>query len=160
MGRHFRVNILEHVTHRGLATGMQRAVAFGLLLCGHHGIQNFGFRLLMAFVRPDTSCNQVIFEPDHGVAEWPGVGLGLRPVGGRIVGGGMSSDTVGDIFDERGTEITACPLGCPFRYSMDSKVVVAVDPEGRDAEAETARSECAGAAAGDALESPRSPTDC
>ena len=64
----------------------------------------------------------------------------------------MSADTVGDIFDERGTEIAACPLGCPFRYGMHSKIVVAVDPERGDAEAETARSEGAGAAAGDALE--------
>src|SRR5450756_2678533 len=111
------------------------------LLCGDHGIQNFGFRLLMAFIRPGAACNQVIFEPDYGVAERPGVGLRLRPVGGRIVGGGMSADAIGDILDERGTEIAACPLGCPFRYGMHSKIVIAVDPERGDAEAGTARSE-------------------
>ena len=64
----------------------------------------------------------------------------------------MSADTIGDILDERGTEIAACPLDCPFRYGMNSKIVVAVDPERGDAETKTARSESAGAAAGDALE--------
>ena len=55
MRRHFRVDILEHVAHRGLAAGMQRAVAFGLLLRGDHGVQNFGFRLLVALLRPGAA---------------------------------------------------------------------------------------------------------
>ncbi len=94
----------------------------------------------------------MVLEPDHGVAERPGIGFGLGPVGGRIVGGRMRADAVGDVFDERGTQIAARPLDRPFRHGVDGEIVVAVDPERRDAEAEAARGEGAGAAAGDALE--------
>ena len=45
----------------------------------------------------------------------------------------MSADAIGDILDERGTEIAACPLGCPFRYGMHSKMVTVTLPAFDDA---------------------------
>ena len=64
----------------------------------------------------------------------------------------MRADAVGDVFDQRRPEIAARPLGRPFGHRMDGEVVVAVDPERRDAEAEAARGKGAGAAARNALE--------
>ena len=31
-----------------------------------HGVQDFSFRLLVPFVRPDAAGDQMVLEPDHG----------------------------------------------------------------------------------------------
>jgi hypothetical protein len=50
MRRHSCVDILEHIPHRGLAPGVQSAVAFRLLLRAYHGIENFRLRLRVPFL--------------------------------------------------------------------------------------------------------------
>ena len=64
----------------------------------------------------------------------------------------MGADPVGHILDQRRPEVQPRPLDRPFRHRMDGGIVVAVDPQRRDAEAQAARGESARAAAGDALE--------
>ena len=64
----------------------------------------------------------------------------------------MRADAVGDVFDQRRAEIASAPARPPIGDGVDGEVVVAVDPQRGDAEAEAARGEGAGAAAGDALE--------
>ena len=64
----------------------------------------------------------------------------------------MSADPVGDVFDERRAEIAARPLDRPSRDGVNREIIIAVDPERRNAEAEAARRESAGAAPRDALE--------
>ena len=113
---------------------MQSAVAFSLLLRGDHSIQNFRFRLLMAFFRPGATHDQMIFQTDHRVAEWPSIGFGLGAIGGWIVRGGMGTNTISNVLDEGRPEIAACPLCRPIGDRMDGKVVVAVNPERRHPE--------------------------
>ena len=131
---------------------MQRAVALGLLLDRDDGRQDLGLGLLVALLGPRAATDQVALQPQHRIAQRPGVGLRLRPVGRGIVRGGMGADAIGHVLDQGRPEIAARPLDRPFRHGMDGEIVVAVDPQRRDAEAQAARREGARAAAGDALE--------
>ncbi len=130
---------------------MQGAVLLGLLLGGDHRIRDFRFRLLVALLRPGAAHDEVVLQPDDRVSERPDIGFRLGAVGGRVVGRGMSADPVGHVLDQRRAEIAACALRRPFGDRMDGQIIVAVDPQGRNAEAEAAGRECAGAAPGDAL---------
>ena len=114
--------------------------------------QDLGLGLLVALLRPDAAQDQVVLQAQDRIAERPGVGLGLRPIGRGIVRGRVRADAIGDVFDQRRPEIAARPLDRPFRHGVHGEIVVAVDPQRRDAEAEAARGEGARAAAGDALE--------
>src|SRR6476646_2763066 len=127
-------------------------MTFGLPLGHHHRVHDFRFCLFVAFIRPDTKYRQVVLQPDHRVTERPGIGFGFGSIGGRIIGCGMRTDAVGDMFDERWAEVATSALGCPFGHGIDGEIIVAVDPERRNAEAETTRSECSGPAAGYPLE--------
>ncbi len=64
----------------------------------------------------------------------------------------MRADAIGDVLDQRRPEIAPGPLDRPFRHGVDGQIVVAVDPQRGNAEAQAARGEGARAAAGDALE--------
>jgi hypothetical protein len=86
MRRHLTIDALEHVTRRRLAAGMQRAVALGLPLRRDHRFEDFRLGLGVALVRPNAALDEMVLQPDDGIAERPGVGFGLRPVGRRIVG--------------------------------------------------------------------------
>ena len=55
MRRHLGIDAFEHVAHRRLAAGMQRAVAFGLLLRRDHRVQDLRLGLLVALLRPDAA---------------------------------------------------------------------------------------------------------
>src|SRR5687768_5905315 len=87
MRRHLGIDALENVAHRRSATGMQRAVALVLLLRLDHFVHDLGLSLLMPVVGPCAPQDEMILEPQHRVAERPGFGLRLRPVGAGIVGG-------------------------------------------------------------------------
>ena len=93
-----------------------------------HGVEDFGLRLLVARLRPCAPPDQMVLEPDDGIAERPSVGLGLGPIGGRIVGGRVRADAVGYIFDQGRAEIAVRALDRPFRDGMNGEIVVAVDP--------------------------------
>ena len=97
--------------------------------------------------------HQVVPQPDHRVTERPGIGFGLGSVGRGIIGCRMCADPVGDVFDQRGTQIAPRALSRPAGDSVDGEIVVAVHPERRNAKAEAARSERARATARDSLES-------
>jgi len=64
----------------------------------------------------------------------------------------MRADAIGDVFDQGRSEISPRSLARPFSYRMDRKIVVAVDAQRGNAEAESARGKRAGAAARNALE--------
>jgi len=64
----------------------------------------------------------------------------------------MGADTVGDVFDQRRTEIAAGTFRCPAGDRMDREVVIAVDAERRNAETEAAGRKRPGATTGDTLE--------
>ena len=136
---------------------MQSAVAFCLLLRSNHGVQNFRFGLLVALLRPGAAHDQVVFQPNDRITERPSVRLGLGPIGGRIIGAGMCSNSIGDMLDQSGAKIAACSLDCPFRDRMNGKIVVAVDPQRGDTETKASRRESAGAAARDSLKGRDSP---
>src|SRR5215207_1534619 len=87
MRRHLGVDAFEHVPRRGLGAGMEGAVRFGLLLGGDHFVEDLRLTLLVAFLRPSAAPNQMTFEPKDWISEWPGVELGLGPVGRRVVRG-------------------------------------------------------------------------
>src|SRR5690606_39149441 len=76
MGRHGFEHAFEHIARRRLAAGMQRAVSFGLFLGSDHRIGNLGFCLLVPFLRPHAAHDQMVLEPQYGIAERPGVGFG------------------------------------------------------------------------------------
>jgi hypothetical protein len=46
----------------------------------------------------------------------------------------MRPHTIGHVLNKCGPEIAASPLGGPFGHRMDGQIVVAVDPQRRDAE--------------------------
>ena len=59
----------------------------------------------------------------------------------------MGTDPIGDVFDNGGAEIATRAFNGPFGDGMDRKIVVAVDPECGNAEAETTGGKSTGAAA-------------
>jgi hypothetical protein len=127
-------------------------VALGLLLDGDDFRQDLRFGLLVPFLRPDAAKDQMVLQAKHGIAERPGVGFRLGPVGRGIVRGRMRADPIGHVLDQRRTQVAPRPLDRPLRHGMDGEIVVAIDAQRRQAEAQAARSEGARAAAGDALE--------
>ena len=108
---------------------------------GNDGVEDFSFRLLVTLIRPDAPPDQMILQADNRIAQWPGIGFGLRPVGGWIIGRGVRADAIGDIFDQRRPEIAPRALDRPLRDGIDGEVVVAVDTQRRNAEAKPARRE-------------------
>src|SRR5690606_21654133 len=153
MRRHRLVDALEHVARGRTAAGVQRAVALGLALRGDHLREHLLLELAVPLLGPCAAQDQVVLQADHRIAERPGVGLGLRTIGGRIVRRGMRADAIRDVLDQGRAEIRAGAVDRPFRDRVDGEIVVAVDAQRRDAEAESARGEGARAAARDALES-------
>ena len=129
-------------------------------LRGDDGVPHLRLGLDVALLAPGADPDEMVLEPDDRIAERPGIGFGLGPVGRRVVRGGMRADPVGDVFDEGRTEIAARPLDRPFGDRVHRQVVVAVDPEGCNTEAEATGGKGAGPATGNALERSRSPTGC
>src|SRR5690606_6878516 len=77
---------------------------------------------------------------------------GLRPIGGRVVGGGVRADAVGHMLDEGGAKIAARALGRPFGDRVDRQIIVAVDAKCGNAETKPPRGERARTAPRYALE--------
>ena len=74
-----------------------------------------------------------------------------RAVPRRVVGGGVGADAQRDPLDHRRAEVGAGPLGGPLRHGVHREVVVAVDAQRRDAEAESTVGERRRRAAGEVL---------
>ena len=48
-------------------------MAFRFALRGHDGVHDLGFRLAVAFLRPDATRDQMVPQADHRVAKRPGI---------------------------------------------------------------------------------------
>src|SRR5271168_3330303 len=152
MWRHLREYALEHVAGRRLSAGMQRAVLLRLLLRRYHVVEHLRLGLFVALLRPAPTRDQMVLQPEHGIAERPLLRFRLRPIGGRIVRRRMRPDAIGDIFDQGRSEIATRALGGPSGDRVDREIVVAVDAQRRNAEPESSGGESSRSAASDALE--------
>src|SRR3984957_17847815 len=155
--RHLGEYAFEHVAGRRLPAGMQRAVLLRLLLRRYHVVEHLRLGLFVALLRPTPARDQMVLQPEHGIAERPLLRFGLRTIGGRVVRRRMRPDAIGDIFDQRRSEIATRALGRPTGDRMHREIVVAVDAQRRDAEPEPSRGESSRPPAGDPLESRNRP---
>ncbi|MNE22513.1 hypothetical protein D3C80_1157290 [compost metagenome] len=136
---------------------MQRAVAFRLALRFKHFIGDFRLRLPVPFLRPDAAQDEMFLQSQNRITQRPGIGFRLGAIGTRIVRGGMGADAIGHIFDQRRAEIAACPFHRPARHGINGEIIIAVDPECGNAEAQPACRKGAGTTARNALKGGNGP---
>ena len=86
-------NALEHVARRGVRAGGSVPVRLGFPFWTATNLgQDLASACLYRSSRPGAAQDEMVLEPQHRIAEQPGIRLGLGPVG-RIVKGQMGAPT-------------------------------------------------------------------
>src|SRR5271156_4441539 len=125
--------VLEHQI--GIEPGALAHRAEGRRFLPARRHQRFEFRRqrLVARFRPLPEPDQVLLEPQNGIAQRPVLMIVLGSIARGVVAGGMRGAAIGDQLNQRGAGAGTSPFGRPLRDGMNREKVVAVDANARNA---------------------------